>query len=568
MRQDESEDGPAERTTLRRTRPLAVGLMAGLALGDLLLGLNPDLLAVHAATRLLLVCAAAGLVVSSPFVLLRPSEGRLRIAGWLLLAVVTALFSLFVESQRTLYYGFLGNGARRVLVATTVVSLLASALAIARTRVASDCGPRFLAVGVALFVLPPFFGRRLPERSFLASPPEVPRTSNRSLLVVGLDGASWDLVTAGASDGSLPVFARLLREGAGGPLASFPPYDRTALWTTAATGKRPLKHGLVSTWLHDTPAGRLKLLPRVAGVSAFARIPFSIDQPADASSRRSLTFWEILSMRGHEAAVLNWPGSYPARPGLVLWATERAFDGESSAAAAQPPAAAEEARLFRVDVGRLDRPLARSLVPEGLPPGTSREVPLRGAARDLTVVSATLGAVPTGPDNVSALVLSGLAEVARLFGSAGDARYWGVPGPAAESRARALAAYYRFVDEALGDLVEHEGKGRTICISSPVGYGPPPALSAAVSFLSGQEPEATPDASRDGFLILCGSGIRAGVRLTSANVLDLSPTLIVLAGEPIARDMDGRVLAETFDERLTQATSIPIVTSFEPEGPQ
>ena len=102
----------------------------------------------------------------------------------------------------------------------------------------------------------------------------------------------------------------------------------------------------------------------------------------------------------------------------------------------------------------------------------------------------------------------------------------------------------------------------------PGWYGPPPALSLAMSFLSGREPESTPDASRDGFLILCGSGIRGGVRLTSANVLDLAPTLIVLAGEPIARDMDGRVLAETFDERLTRTASIPIVTSFEPEGPQ
>jgi arylsulfatase A-like enzyme len=116
--------------------------------------------------------------------------------------------------------------------------------------------------------------------------------------------------------------------------------------------------------------------------------------------------------------------------------------------------------------------------------------------------------------------------------------------------------------------VEQEGKDRTLCIFSPAGYGPPAPLSAVASFLSGREPGATPDASRDGFLILCGSGIRAGVRLTSASVLDLAPTLIVLAGEPMARDMDGRVLAETFDERFTQTTSIPIVTSFEPEGPQ
>jgi hypothetical protein len=32
--------------------------------------------------------------------------------------------------------------------------------------------------------------------------------------------------------------------------------------------------------------------------------------------------------------------------------------------------------------------------------------------------------------------------------------------------------------------------------------------------------------------------------------------------------MDGRVLAEAFDERFAEATSIPVVTTFEPEGPQ
>ena len=77
-----------------------------------------------------------------------------------------------------------------------------------------------------------------------------------------------------------------------------------------------------------------------------------------------------------------------------------------------------------------------------------------------------------------------------------------------------------------------------------------------------------PEAGDDGFLVLWGSGIRSDVRLTSANVVDLAPTLLVLAGESIARDMDGRVLAEAFDERFAQGASIPVVTTFEPEGPQ
>ena len=91
-------------------------------------------------------------------------------------------------------------------------------------------------------------------------------------------------------------------------------------------------------------------------------------------------------------------------------------------------------------------------------------------------------------------------------------------------------------------------------------------LGSVARFALGRGPEATPEAGRDGFLILFGSGIRAGVRLTSATVADVTPTVLVLAGEPIARDMDGRVLAEAFDERFAGSASIPIVTTFEPGG--
>jgi hypothetical protein len=297
-------------------------------------------------------------------------------------------------------------------------------------------------------------------------------------------------------------------------------------------------------------------------------VPFTQRRSLDGSSRRSLAFWQILARRGHEVAILNWPASHPAGDGLVLWASERAFEGDGSAHAALPAEAARQARLFRVDVATLDRPFVRALGPPGLVSADDRQAPLQGAARDLSVLGAALVTIPGGPGSVSALVLSGAAEVARRFGAAGNPGYWGISTSEPEAKARALKAYNRFLDDAIGELVEREGRDRTICVFSPVGYGPPPTLSLVGSFLRGRPPVASPEASRDGFLILCGSGIRAGARLTSAGVLDLAPTLLVLAGEPMTRDFDGRVLAEAFDERFAESASVPIITTFEPDGPQ
>ncbi len=457
-------------------------------------------------------------------------------------------------------------GARRVLVATAMAALLSAALLAARAlRGGPSAGT--LAIPLVLFLLAPLAGRRAPERPSPGAPLAPLRAPRRNLLVVGLEGASWDLLATYASEGAMPVVERLLRGGAAGPFAPLVPYDRAALWTTAATGKRPLKHGVVSSRRFETPGGSLRLLPVLPG----SAVPGGAHPTADAAaSRRSLTFWEILAARGHEAAVLGWPASSPAREGLVLWASDVFFDGGADAGAARPAEAAARARLFRVAPDGLDRPLARALVPDGLPAGEARIGPLRGAARDLTVTGAALAVVPGGPRNVSALVLSGLAEAGGLFGAAGNSRYWGlsIPQAEAEARAAALRAYYRFLDDLLGEILEREGRNRTICLFAPVGWGPAPTLEAVSYFLRGRTPAASPDAARDGFVVFAGAGVRSGVRLTSASVLDLAPTLLVLAGEPIARDMDGRVLAEAFDERFTESASVPIVATFEAAGPQ
>ncbi len=547
---------------------IVFGAALGLGAGNVLLALNPDLLSVAGVVRALGGAALVGAVAAAPSLLLRGGPGR---GFWACLAAALAALALFAEHERTLYYFFLHHGARRLLVATTLVSGVFALLALVRAVRATPKPPRRLLVPllVALAAIP-LYGQRRPRPSPLAAPEAVPGTATRNVLVVGIDGASWELVSRLASEGRLPVLGRLLKEGAGGPLASLAPYDRAALWTTAATGKRPSKHGVVSGTLFETPLGDLRLLPRLLDFPPPDSLPLSRRRPADLSHRRSLAFWEILAARGHQAAVLGWPAADPPRPGQVVWATERLFGNDPGIEAGLPPEAASRVRLLAVPPANLDRPLARALEPEALASADRKAVgAVTGAARDLTVAAATLAFVPSGPGNVSALCLSGLASVARRYGPAAEpGRYWGSPAPEADAREKALLAYYRLLDETLGDLLERGGRDRTVCVFSPVGYGPPTLFRSVVRFLLGREPAATPDAGRDGFVVLWGSGIRAGVRLTSASVADLAPTLLVLAGEPVARDMDGRVLAEVFDERFSLRTSIPVIVTFEPGGPQ
>lgn len=557
---------------LRRSHPALLGAIAGVAFGNVLLALNPQLLAPVPVLRLLAGCGLAGALVLVPFGFFVKEPGVPSPGFWGASALLLLLLVAFAEEQRRIHYLFLGNDTRRILVGVSIagaVSALALLFAV-RARPRGRTATALLLCPVALLSAVPFLGRRSPERGPLASPPVIPRTATRSLLVVGLEGVSWELLSRAVSEGTLPVFARLLEEGAGGPLGTLAPHDRAALWTTAATGKLPRKHGVVSGDSVRTPFGVLRLRPRLPGLSGPIRFPFARPLPAHPPDRRSLAFWEVLAERRHEAAVLGWPASEPPREGLVLWATEAFFAGEAPEGSALPAAPAARARLLLLDAGNLDRSLSRALEPAGLPKEELlRAAAADGAARDLGIVGATLAAVPTGPGSVSALVLSGLAGPARVWGPSADPRrYFGPLRRDAEVAEKALLAYYRFLDDTLGDLLEREGRDRTLCVFSPSGFGPAPPLSALIDFLRGRAPVASPDAGDDGFLVLWGSGIRANVRLTSADVVDLAPTFLVLAGEPIARDMDGRVLAEAFDERFTQGTSIPVVTTFEPGGPQ
>lgn len=64
------------------------------------------------------------------------------------------------------------------------------------------------------------------------------------VLVIGLDGATWDLIKPWAEEGLLPTFKKLTDGGSWGTLKSTIPPISPPAWTSITTGKNPGKHGI------------------------------------------------------------------------------------------------------------------------------------------------------------------------------------------------------------------------------------------------------------------------------------------------------------------------------------
>src|SRR6185503_4825086 len=114
------------------------------------------------------------------------------------------------------------------------------------------------------------------------------------LVVVGLDGATLDLIAPWAADGTLPHLAKLCARGAWGRLRSTVPPATFPAWTSLVTGVNPGRHGV------------LDFAERVPGTY---RVRF-----VNGSARRAPALWTRLCAAGRRVAVLTVPATYPPEP--------------------------------------------------------------------------------------------------------------------------------------------------------------------------------------------------------------------------------------------------------------
>ncbi|MFC1633820.1 alkaline phosphatase family protein [Planctomycetota bacterium] len=113
------------------------------------------------------------------------------------------------------------------------------------------------------------------------------------VMVIGMDGATFDVINPLISQGKLPHLQSLIQEGVSGPLKSTLPPLSAAAWSTFQTGKNPGKHGIFD-FLRNCPG------------------EYSCTV-VNSTFLKSKTLWEILSENRRSVGVLNVMFNYPPR---------------------------------------------------------------------------------------------------------------------------------------------------------------------------------------------------------------------------------------------------------------
>jgi predicted AlkP superfamily phosphohydrolase/phosphomutase len=130
----------------------------------------------------------------------------------------------------------------------------------------------------------------------------------KKLLVIGFDGATFDLIEPFVKKGVLPHFSRVLAGGASAQLQSVIPPVSAPAWVSMVTGKNPGKHNI-----YGFQDGKGNMV--------------------NSTFRKSKAVWNILDEHGKRSIIVKVPVTNPPEPingvitSEILTPDERGFSG-------------------------------------------------------------------------------------------------------------------------------------------------------------------------------------------------------------------------------------------------
>lgn len=275
----------------------------------------------------------------------------------------------------------------------------------------------------------------------------------KRVLIIGLDGATWDVLDPWIRDGTLPNLARLRQSGSWGPLASSIPPITAAAWSTFMTGKRPGKHGVYHF---------VKLFEDGAGDGA--------PELVSAYSLKSPTLWDVMGQHGRRVVLINIPLTYPPRPvnGVMITGL---LTPSSAEVFTYPPELSRQLTDYQIDLERFSdkTPHVDSFDP-------SLTAPTLALVEEFHTIEEKRASV------TFALMDSEVWDFFMIVFTATDRMghyLWPYhrsarphDNPEVQRLCQAVRDFYVRLDEIVGELAARAGEDTTIVILSDHGMGP------------------------------------------------------------------------------------------------
>ncbi|PIE71901.1 MAG: hypothetical protein CSA22_00345 [Deltaproteobacteria bacterium] len=364
-------------------------------------------------------------------------------------------------------------------------------------------------------------------------------TKTRKVLLIGWDGADWNVINPLMDTGKMPHLERLVNQGVMGNISTLYPELSPMLWTSIATGKRAYKHGIY---------GFIEPMPNGDGI-----------RPITNLSRKTKAIWNILSQEGKKCHVIGWWPSHPAEPingVMVSNQYQRAHapldqPWPMKPGTVHPPRLINNLAALRWHPQNLEAGHILPFVPNAARVNQDRDRRLETIARIIcdcsTVQAAALAIMHHEPWDFTAVYFDAIDHFSHGFMQYHPPRLSWIPPEDYDIYNTVVQSGYIYHDMMLGQLLAEAGDDTTVILLSDHGFLSDHRRSPHIP----DEPAGPAAQHRHhGILVMKGPGIKQDEIIHGAVLLDICPTILSLFGLPVGEDMDGKPLAAAFTRSL------------------
>jgi len=383
---------------------------------------------------------------------------------------------------------------------------------------------------------------RLAERNVVpAASQAVPTTDGRRVIFIGLDGADWSLLDQYISRGTMPVLAKLVKEGSSGKLKTIHPPLSPLIWTTMLTGVSPLQHRILD-FLRVNPVSGKR-------------------EPITSDERQSPAVWNMTTYAGKRSASLGFWATYPAEAVDGLVVSDRLFTFLYSEAAPPPGVVnpSSQEGWARETLGRIERDVDYAEL-KGLLPWLG-ELEYQQAAKVVdpyshpvsalrrilveTRIYDTLGRESFTRESPDLLLvyIQGTDSIGHVFAPYAPPRQDSVSQADYEKYHDVPERFFSSIDRMIGEYAKLAASTASVLmLASDHGFkwgdGRPTALSSVANATAARWH------TDDGIYLLWGPGIQpSNGHSGQGTVQQVCTTLLALIGLPPGRDLTGPVLS-------------------------